>query len=56
VQLEGLDKLKQFIGNRTRDLPVCSILLQPTALPRKNGNENYINIKRKLQNCNENTA
>jgi hypothetical protein len=36
--LEGLDKLKkksnELIVNRTRDLPVCSIMVQPTTLPR----------------------
>jgi hypothetical protein len=37
VQLEGLGKLEQFndlIGTRTRDLPACSVALQPTTLPR----------------------
>jgi hypothetical protein len=32
VRLEGLDKLENFndiIGNRTRDLPACSIVPQP---------------------------
>jgi hypothetical protein len=36
VWLEGLGKLRKssyFIGDRTRDLPACSILLQPTMLP-----------------------
>jgi hypothetical protein len=36
VRLEGLNQLKTFnalIGNRTRDLPACSIVLQPTTLP-----------------------
>jgi hypothetical protein len=35
--LEGLGKLKKsydVIGNQTRDLPACSIVPQPTALPR----------------------
>jgi hypothetical protein len=34
VRLEGLDKLEKFndlIGTRTRDLPACSISLQPRA-------------------------
>jgi hypothetical protein len=39
--LEGLSKLKNkfndLIGIRTRDLPVCSILPQPTTLPRACG-------------------
>jgi hypothetical protein len=36
VRLEGLGKLKKIhlIGNRSRDLPACSIVSQPTALPR----------------------
>jgi hypothetical protein len=36
VRLEGLGQLKQIhlIGTRTRDLPVCSIVPQPTTLPR----------------------
>jgi hypothetical protein len=37
VRLEGLRQLKKFnylIGNRTRDLPACSIVPQPTTLPR----------------------
>jgi hypothetical protein len=36
VRLEELGKLKKFhlIGTRTRDLPVCSIVPQPTTLPR----------------------
>jgi hypothetical protein len=32
VRLEGLRQLK--IGNRTRDLPPCSIVPHPTTLPR----------------------
>jgi hypothetical protein len=36
VWLEGLGKLKNIdlIGTRTRDLLACSIVPQPTALPR----------------------
>jgi hypothetical protein len=36
VRLEGLVKLKEvhLIGARTRDLPDCSIVPQPTTLPR----------------------
>jgi hypothetical protein len=37
VRLEGLGNLKKcsdLIGNRTRDLPACSIVPQPTTLPR----------------------
>jgi hypothetical protein len=36
VRLEGLGKLKNndLIGNRTCDLPACSVVPQPNALPR----------------------
>jgi hypothetical protein len=38
VRLEGLGRLKKksddLIGKRTRDLPACSIVPQPTTLPR----------------------
>jgi hypothetical protein len=36
VRREGLGKLKKYdhIGNRTRDLLVCSIVRQPTTVPR----------------------
>jgi hypothetical protein len=36
MRLEGLGKLKtiHLIGTRSRDLPVCSIVPQPTTLPR----------------------
>jgi hypothetical protein len=37
VRLEGLGKFKKFIhliGSRTRDLSACSIVPQPTTLPR----------------------
>jgi hypothetical protein len=37
VRLEGLGQLNKFndlIGNRTRDLPACNIIPQPTTLPR----------------------
>jgi hypothetical protein len=36
VRLEGLGKLKKstLSGTRTRDLPACSIMPQPTTLPR----------------------
>jgi hypothetical protein len=36
VRLEGLGKFKKsndLIGTRTRDLPACSIVSQPTTLP-----------------------
>jgi hypothetical protein len=37
MRLERLDQVKKsndLIGNRTRDLPACSIALQATTLPR----------------------
>jgi hypothetical protein len=37
VRLEGLDKLETFndiIETRTHDLPICSLVPQPTTLPR----------------------
>jgi hypothetical protein len=34
VQREGLDQLNDLIGIRTRDLPACNIVPQPTTLPR----------------------
>jgi hypothetical protein len=37
MRLEGLGHLKisnDIIGNRSRDLPACSIVPQPTTLPR----------------------
>jgi hypothetical protein len=37
VRLEGLGQLRKsndLIGNRTHDLPACSIVPQPTTLPR----------------------
>jgi hypothetical protein len=30
----SLEKSNDLIGNGTRDLPACSIVLQPTTLPR----------------------
>jgi hypothetical protein len=35
VRLEGLGQLKKIhlIGTRTRDLPACSIVPEPTTLP-----------------------
>jgi hypothetical protein len=46
VRLEGLGKLKKksndLIGNQTRDLPACSIVPQPTTLPRAPNNNNNI--------------
>jgi hypothetical protein len=44
VWLEGLCKLKiHLIETQTRDLPACSIVPQPTTLPRNNNNNNNNN-------------
>jgi hypothetical protein len=48
VRLEGLGKFKNFtdlIRNRTRDLPACSIVPQPTMLPR---DVNYVHLCRSV--------
>jgi hypothetical protein len=45
VRLERLGQLKNandLIGNRTRDFPACSIMPQPTTLPRA---DIYIGIR-----------
>jgi hypothetical protein len=48
LRMEGLGKLKQFnyfIGNRTRDLPACSIVPQPTTPPKlENLETNWLTI------------
>jgi hypothetical protein len=31
----SIEKFSDFLGNRTRDLPACSIVPQPTTLPHK---------------------
>jgi hypothetical protein len=41
VLLKGLGKLKKFNGlirNRTRDLPACSIVPEPTSVPSQSTN------------------
>jgi hypothetical protein len=53
VRLEGLGKLKKFndlIGNRTRDLPSCSIVPQATTLPRSPTSNKFFIIKRRRRN------
>jgi hypothetical protein len=49
VQLEGfmsIEKSNDLIGNRTRDLPACSIVPQPTTLPLARRNKiSTINIR-----------
>jgi hypothetical protein len=47
VRLEGLGKLKRIhlIGTRTRDLPACSIVPQPTTLPRTPNFTGVVNLK-----------
>jgi hypothetical protein len=58
VRLEGLGKLKNIndlIGTRTRDIPVCSIVPQPSTLPRPSrvkskGSIKYIQEKNNVEN------
>jgi hypothetical protein len=33
-RIRSIEKCNDFIGNRTSDLPICSIVPQSTALPR----------------------
>jgi hypothetical protein len=33
-KIRSTEKSNDFIGNRTRDLPTCSVVLQPTTPPR----------------------
>jgi hypothetical protein len=33
-RIRSIEKSSDFIGTRTRDLPACSIVPQPTTLPR----------------------
>jgi hypothetical protein len=33
-RIRSIEESNDFIGNRTRDLPACSIMPQPTTLPR----------------------
>jgi hypothetical protein len=46
VRLEGLGQLKKSddTGTRTRDLPACSIVPQPTMLPHAPNQNIYISI------------
>jgi hypothetical protein len=50
VRLEGTGKLKKFIHlirTRTRDLPACSIALQPSTLqhaPNNNNNNSFVPV------------
>jgi hypothetical protein len=48
VRLEGLEQLKKtndLIGNRTHDLPACSIVPQPTTVPRAPPSNFIIKLK-----------
>jgi hypothetical protein len=47
------DKLQWHLRNRTRDLPVCSAMSQPTALPLDDGQlgRNTKNWRQILQSC-----
>jgi hypothetical protein len=44
-RVRSIKKSNDHIGNQTRDLPACSIVLQPTTLPRSPliGDIRYIN-------------
>jgi hypothetical protein len=41
-RIRSIEKSNDFFGNRTRDLPIYSIVLQPTTLPRPPCNAVYI--------------
>jgi hypothetical protein len=48
MRLEGLGGLKKsngVIGNRTRDLPACSIVPQPTTLLKTNWKNNCLKMR-----------
>jgi hypothetical protein len=50
VRLEGLGKLKKkihLIGTRNRDLPACSIVPQPTTLPRASATNFYLHFSKR---------
>jgi hypothetical protein len=47
----SLKNSNDIIGNQTRDLPACSAVPQPTALPR---NPSAISTKRKNTLCGQN--
>jgi hypothetical protein len=50
VRLEGFGQLKKsnyLIGTRTRDLPACTIVPQPTTLPRA-PNQIHIHVEIKI--------
>jgi hypothetical protein len=51
MRLEGLGKLKKkihLIGTRTRDLPACSIVPQPTTIPRATAIKEIHNLSRNV--------
>jgi hypothetical protein len=58
VRLEGLGQSKKIhlIGIRTRDLPVCGIVPQPTTLPRDPDYRNNNNNNNDNNNNNEITS
>jgi hypothetical protein len=33
-RIRSVEKSSDLIGNRTRDIPACSVVTQPTTLPR----------------------
>jgi hypothetical protein len=53
MRLEGLGKLKfnDISGNRTHDVPACSIVPQPTTLPRAPGKIYIFSIRLNRYSC-----
>jgi hypothetical protein len=47
--IRPIEKYSYFIGNRTRDLPACSIVSQPTTLPRASWIYSKTCLKRNLK-------
>jgi hypothetical protein len=37
ARIRSIEKSSELIGNRTRDLPACSVVSQSTTLPRAPG-------------------
>jgi hypothetical protein len=51
-RIRSIEKSNELIGNRTRDLPACSIVPQPTTLPRETGIYfKVLNSKEKSLSC-----
>jgi hypothetical protein len=45
----SIEKSSDFIGNRTHDLPACSIIPQPTTLPR--AHNKIVKVFLNFKNC-----